>query len=205
MKTQSWLLATVRVLLTIFWYFNIVLAVFAFCVLTWKISTSDYTEFSNPVKYPLNPNTIQLKSLSPTVDNIVLQPDQAIIKMHLKNTFMRVVAAYFFFFAFEALVMSIIYQLRKFFDTVHQHTPFVYDNIRRLKITAICFASLTVLNILLGISSAIILKSNVKDMNLMNMVWHDSLIGFILGAVIYIIADVFKQGFNLQKENEEFV
>jgi hypothetical protein len=101
--------------------------------------------------------------------------------------------------------MSIIYQLRKFFDTVHQHTPFVYDNIRRLKITAICFASLTVLNILLGISSAIILKSNVKDMNLMNMVWHDSLIGFILGAVIYIIADVFKQGFNLQKENEEFV
>lgn len=205
MKTQSWLLATVRVLLTIFWYFNIVLAVFAFCVLTWKISTSDYTEFSNPVKYPLNPTTIQLKSLSPTVDNIILQPDQAIIKMHLKNTFVRVVAAYFFFFAFEALVMSIIYQLRKFFDTVHQHTPFVYDNIRRLKITAICFALLTVLNILLGISSAIILKSNVKDMNLMNMVWHDSLIGFILGAVIFIIADVFKYGFNLQKENEEFV
>lgn len=205
MKTKSWLLATVRVLLSIFWYFNIALAIFAFCVLTWKISTSDYTEFSNPVKYPPHPTTIQLQSLSPTVDNIVLQPDQAVLKMHLKNTFGRIVLAYFFLIAFEALVMSIIYQLRKFFNTVHQHIPFAYDNIRRLKIIAICFALSTALKILLGISSAIILHANVKDMSLMNMVWEDSLIGLILGAVIYIMADVFKYGFNIQKENEEFI
>jgi hypothetical protein len=205
MKTTSWLLTTIRVILNIFWYFNIALALFAFCVLTWKISTSNFTEFSNPVKYPLNPTSINLQSLTPYVDHITLHPDQATIKMNLKNTFSHVATAYFFLIAFEVLVMSIIYQLRKFFDTIKHNMPFTYDNVRRLKITAMCFALFTVLNILLGISTAVVLKTSVKDMNLMNLVWEQSFNGLILGAVIYIMADVFKYGFDLQKEIGEFV
>lgn len=205
MKTTSWLLTTIRVILNVFWYGNIVLALFAFCVLTWKISTSNYTEFSNPVKYPLSTTAINLQSLTPDVSNITLTPDQATIKMHLVNNFSHVAMAYFFLFAFEALVMAIIYQLRKFFDTIKQNAPFTYDNVRRLKITALCFALFTLLNILLGISTAVILKTNVKDMNLMNMVWEQSFTGLILGAMLYILADIFKYGFELKKEIGEFV
>ncbi|GAB3934449.1 hypothetical protein GCM10028827_34790 [Mucilaginibacter myungsuensis] len=39
----------------------------------------------------------------------------------------------------------------------------------------------------------------------MKMVWSDNFIGPILGAVIYIIADIFKYGLELKKETEEFV
>ncbi|MBK0378815.1 DUF2975 domain-containing protein [Mucilaginibacter segetis] len=205
MKTTSWLLTTIRILLNVIWYVNIILAIIAFSMLTWKVCTSDFTEFSHPVKYPLEAETIKLESLTPYSDNITLQPDQAILRMHLQNTFWNITTAYFFFFAFETLVMCIIYQLRKFFETIKQSMPFTYDNVRRLKITALCFASFTVLNILLGISIAIILKTSVKDMNMMNMVWEQSFTGLILGAVIYIMADVFKYGFELQKENGEFV
>jgi hypothetical protein len=205
MKTTSWLLKTVRVILTIFWYGNMVLAVFAFCVLTWKISTDHYTEFSNPVKYPLITTSRPLTASTPDVSNVTLTPDQATIKMHLINNFSHVATAYFFLFAFEALVMSILYQLRKFFDTIRQNAPFTYENVRRLKITALCFSLTTVLSILLGVGTAVILKTNVKEMNLMNMVWEQSFTGLILGAMLYILADIFKYGFELKKEIGEFV
>jgi hypothetical protein len=205
MKTTSWLLKTIRVLLSIFWYGNMVLAVFAFCVLTWKISTDHYTEFSNPVKYPLITKSTPLTAITPDVTNITLTPDQATVKLHLVNNFSHVTLAYFFLFAFEALVMSILYQLRKFFNTINHGTPFTYENVRRLKLTALCFALTTVLGVLLGISTAVILKTNVKEMNLMNMVWEQSFTGLILGAMLYILADIFKYGFELKKEIGEFV
>lgn len=205
MKTKSWLLKTTRVVLTIFWYGNIVLTIFAFCMLTWKISTSPYTEFSNAVKYPLVTTSTHIASLKQDVSNITLTPDQATVKMFLANNFIHVASAYFFLLAFEALVMSIIYQLRKFFDTINQSAPFTYENVRRLKITALCFALTTVLSILLGISTAIIFGTSVKDMHLMNMVWEQSFTGLILGAMLYILADVFKYGFELKKEIGEFV
>lgn len=112
-------------------------------------------------------------------------------------------AAYFFLISLEILIMTIIYQLRKLFESIKQDAPFKYDNIRRLRITALCFASLTVLNILQGISTSILLRSHVKDYG--QMVWSESFIGLILGAVIYIMADIFRYGFELQKENGEFV
>jgi uncharacterized BrkB/YihY/UPF0761 family membrane protein len=101
--------------------------------------------------------------------------------------------------------MSIIYHLRKFFITINQNAPFTYENVHRLKITALCFALTTVLSILLGISTAVILKTNVKEINLMNMVWEQSFTGLILGAMLYILADIFKYGFELKKEIGEFI
>jgi len=206
MKTNShWLLKTIKIVLNIIWYVNIILIVAAFCMLTLKFCTSDFTEFSNPVKYTSHTEVIKTIPLSPNVKDITISNDQGILKMKLKNTFWHIVTAYFFFIALETLITVIIYQLRRFFDTLKENTPFLYDNIRRLRLIALCFALLTPLHILLGIDTAFILKNYVKDFSLVNMVWVESLTGLILGGVIYIMADVFKYGFTLQKENEEFV
>jgi len=205
MKTTSWLLKTIRVVLTIAWYANIILIVVAFSMLTIKFITSDSVEFSNPVKYPLNPEIVKLESLTPNAHNITIQGDQGILKMKLKNTFSYVASAYFFLIALEVLIMTIIYQLRKFFDSIKDSAPFKYDNIKRVRIIALCFTLLTPLHILLGVSNAMILSGQVENFSLKNMVWEESFNGLILGAVIYIMADVFKYGFELQKENGEFV
>lgn len=206
MKTNSnWLLKTIRIVLGIIWYVNIVLIFVAFTMLTFKFISNDYVEFSTPVKYAASAQITKMESLTPNATSITVQRDQDILKLQLKNTAGNIVVAYFFFVTLEILVMIIIYQLRKFFDTLKQNAPFRYDNIRRLKITALCFALLTVLHILLGVSTALILKHQVKDFSLLNMVWTESFIGLMLGAVIYVMADVFNYGFTLQKENGEFV
>lgn len=205
MKTTSWLLKTVSVLLTIAWYFNIILLVVAFGFLTLKFTTSDTVEFSNPVKYTNAQAPVKLSPRTTDVEKIVLNPDQATLKMELKNTPGYVAMAYFFLISLEFLIMTIIYQLRKFFNSIGQNIPFKYDNIKRLRTTALCFILLTPLHILLGVSTAVVLKGNVKDFELTNMVWEESFTGVFLGMAIYIIADIFKYGFELQKENGEFV
>jgi hypothetical protein len=206
MKTNShWLLKTIKIILTIIWYGNMMLIVIAFSMLTLKFCTSDHTDFSNPIKYPSTNYVTKMLSLTTDAKDITITNDQGMLHMKLKNTFGNIVTAYFFFISLEVLVTIIIYQMRKFFNTLEENKPFLYDNIRRLKLIALCFALLTPLNILLGIDTAYILKHHVKDISLVNMVWVESLTGLMLGAVIYIMADVFRYGFSLQKENEEFV
>jgi len=59
-----------------------------------------------------------MTALTPTAKDITITNDQGILRMKLKNTFGTITIAYFFFMAFEVLVTTIIYQLRKFFDTI---------------------------------------------------------------------------------------
>ncbi|MEO6848972.1 MAG: DUF2975 domain-containing protein [Mucilaginibacter sp.] len=168
-------------------------------------SFNDFSDFSTTVKYSANIPAVNMEALTPNAIHITLQADQYLLKLKLKTTWKNVAISYFFFIAFEILVMTIIYQLRKFFDTIKQKTPFTYENIHRLKITALCFALFTALNVLLGISTAMTLNEQVKNANAIHIVWSENFTGLILGAVIYIIADVFRYGSSLQKENGEFV
>lgn len=206
MKTNSnLLLNTIRILLNIIWVLNFVFIAVAFTFLTIKFCTSGYVEVVAPVKYTSQKVSITMTSLTEDAKDIILTKDQGTLTMQLKNTVWNIFAAYFFFISYEVVVTIIIYQLRKFFDTLKGNTPFKYDNIKRLKVIALCFALVTLINVLLGMDTAWLLKSHIKNFTELNLVWEESFIELILGAVIYVMADVFKHGFNLQKENEEFV
>jgi hypothetical protein len=206
MKTTSWLLKVIRVLLIIIWYLNMIIIVVAFIGITLKLFTSDGIKFSTQVKYPAPESAIvKLAPLTSGAKNITIKYDQGLLDMNLKKTAGNIALAYFFFISIEALIMIIIYQLRKFFNTLMHNMPFQNDNIRRLKAIALCFALINLLNILVGISSITILGQQVKGLNAWNIIWTENFTGFILGAVIYVMADVFKYGFTLQKENGEFV
>jgi hypothetical protein len=206
MKTHSqWILKLISALLKIAWYANLVYTIFILFAVTWKFCTSDFSNYDAEVQYAIPQKGINLVSLSPNAINITLQPQEAVLKMQLRVTAWRTVIFYFSYGAFQFFIMTIIHQLRKFFGTLKQGITFKYSNIRQLKIAALCFALLTPLHMCDGLITAIILKQNVKDFNLMHMVWNESFLGLMLGAVIYIMADVFKYGFALQQENEEFV
>ncbi|TFF36697.1 DUF2975 domain-containing protein [Mucilaginibacter psychrotolerans] len=207
MKTTSWLLTTIRVILNILWRAGLVLAVIAFCFLTVKFFTDDSAFFSARVKYPLQESIAVLKAATPDAKNVTLAIEEGSIRMDLKNTPGNITLAYFFFVSLEVLALVIIYQLRKFFNTIKQGIPFNYDNIRRLRITALCFALVTGLNILFGLSTSYILHHQVSNFDGMHyqVVWSESFTGLALGAVIYIMADVFRYGFELKKEIGEFV
>ncbi len=206
MKTKShWLLNTIRIVLNVIWILNFIFIALALTLVTFKFCTSDFSEISNPVKYTSHNAVIKMTALSDTAKDITITDDQGILRIKLKNTVGNILVTYIFFMAFEVLVTIIIFRLRQFFDTIKDNKPFHYDNVHRLKIIALCFALLTPLNLLLGLYFAFTLHSQVKDFSLYNMVWSENFRGLIMGAVLYVMADVFNYGFNLQKENEEFV
>jgi hypothetical protein len=176
MKTNStWLLNTIRVVLTALWYINIVLIVIAFGVLTWKFCTDDFTEFSMEVKSKDQSVISNLTSLTPEIKNITLNNDQNKLKMKLVNNPLSMALAYLIFLVFEGLVMTIIYQLRKFFDTLKQNQPFQYDNIARLKTIALCFALFTIVNIMGDLVVFLIIKVRIKDFEMFQVVYEKSL------------------------------
>jgi succinate dehydrogenase/fumarate reductase cytochrome b subunit len=207
MKTTSWLLKTIRVVLNIAWYTGIALTALAFCTLTLKFFTSDAALFAAKVKYPIQETIKTLQAATPNANHVTLQADEGMIRMELKSTAVNIITAYFFFITLAFLVLTITYQLRKFFAAIQQGMPFRHDNIRRLRITALCFAWLTVLHMVYGLSTNFILHQQVSGFDSMHyqLVWEESFTGIILGAIIYLMADIFKYGFELQKENGEFV
>lgn len=206
MKTNSqWVLKLINVLLKLAWYTTGIITVFVLTVVTWRFCTSEFSNYDAVVQYSTPPKASHLKSLSPDAANIILEPQEAVLKMQLRVTLWRSLLFYVSFLALQCLVMTIIYQLRKFFGTLKSGITFKYENIRQLKIAALCFALLTPLHMCDGLITALILKQHVRDFNLMHLVWNESFIGLMLGAVIYVMADVFKYGFALQQENKEFV
>lgn len=208
MKTNvKWLLNMVNSIVNVLWYVNMVLFVVAFFVLTVTFIENRYTDMSMAVKYKQAPAATTLKPLlSQLNEHITIQEDQALIKMHVAVTPGIMITAYFLLLGFETLVIVTLYNLRKLFKSIKQQQPFEYNNIRRLKIIALCLALFTPLNILYGLLSYITLTGHIEGFNSrFMMVWSDSFIGVILGAVIYIMADIFSYGFELKKEIEEFV
>lgn len=207
MKTNSkWLLNLVNGILTIAWYLNMLLCAIAFLSLTITFITKDYTNNDALVKYRSDPGISNLQAATNLVKTITIQSDQSLIKMDVRITLWLIISAYMLVIMFEALVFITLYNLRKIFGAIKQQQPFHYDNVRRLKITALCLALFTPLNILYGILKYAMLTQQVQGFSgRFMMVWSDSFIGVILGAVIYIMADIFSYGFELKKEVEEFV
>lgn len=205
MKTNSnKLLEIIGAVLNVMWYVNMLLIAIAFTLLTFKFCTSDSVEFSAPIAATQIQST-KMDALATAAFDITVSRSQDMLGMNLKNTFGNIATAYFFLIALEVLAMTIIYQLRKFFKSIVQKKPFSNDNVRRLKITALCFALLTVLHILFGLSTKFIIEQTVKDFKNIHIVWTENFMGLAIGSAIYVLADVFKYGFSLQKENEEFV
>lgn len=104
----------------------------------------------------------------------------------------------------QLLVIAILYNLRKIFLTFYHSEPFDYKNITRIKIIAFYLSLIWVKNIIYSL----IMHSYFIDYQLASKFlwrWDFNIRGIVIAAIVYIVAEVFKYGFELKKENEEFV
>lgn len=207
MKTKSkWVINLMYALLHVAWSINIILAVVAFCMLTLVFTTKTYTDINIPAKFKTNRTSIALQSAVAPNQVVIAETDQAIIKIHARITTGLIIEAYAFFIMIEALIILILYHLRKIFRILKTQQPFQPDIVQRLRIVAVCLVLSTPLRILIGVADYFTVTSHVKDFNDRFMiVWSDSLTGVILGLVLYVIAEVFRYGIELKNENEAFV
>ncbi len=192
------------VMLKIAWIFNIILIAFVFGLLSFVFVVDEDHHFDLKVKDRQSTQTEVIPSVTGIIREAVVHPDQYLLKMKVENTLPMFVLAFSYFALFELLLMVILYQLRKMFESFSHDTPFSLANVRRLKTTSLCFALCLPFDALLLGTNYLILKQHGLGDRFM-LVGELNYTWLIIAAVIYIMADIFRYGFEIQQENKEFV
>jgi hypothetical protein len=105
----------------------------------------------------------------------------------------------------SALFLVFLFYLRKIFTSFLHHSPFCMENVKRIRIIACCFV---VFNIFILIAKwvltpQVIALTSFPAYTTYNFPGDYKYI--IIAAVIYVLADIFKYGFQIQDENNKFV
>ena len=105
----------------------------------------------------------------------------------------------------SALYLVFLFYLRKIFSSFLRHSPFCMENVKRIRIIACCFV---VFNFYLLIAKwfltpQVIALTSFPAYSTYNFPGDYKYI--IIAAVIYVLADIFKYGFQVQDENNKFV
>lgn len=110
------------------------------------------------------------------------------------------------------LVIAILYNLRNVFSAIYRKEPFLFENITRLKVTALYIALFfplelsynTVYYLVLKNYNYLALKSYHK-IHQFHVPWRFPIQYLEVAAIVYIMAEILRYGLELKKENEEFV
>ncbi len=104
----------------------------------------------------------------------------------------------------QLLVIAILYNLRKIFRMFYHHQPFDYKNVTSIKIIALYLSLIWIKDIIFNlITYSYYLKYELAYK--FGWRWDFKIRGIVIAAIVYIVAEIFKYGFELKRENEEFV
>lgn len=204
-SNADWLLNLINFIVNMLWAVNIVAIVFSFCTLAVVYARSSYTDISALVKYRASIES-PIKPLSNEVSNIAVSPDSARIKMHVKINPEIIISSFLLLLLYEGCITIILYHLRKVFLSIRQKKPFERENIRRLKLTALCTAVFAPLNLVTNLLYMVEFKDQIPGFESnFKMSGTGNLVTIALALVIFVMADVFRNGSELKNENEQFI
>ena len=205
MKTNS---VALRVLPEVFNVFRIIMIIGGVCALilaTSKFFQSDYIELSSPLKITKQVITTGIRAKNADIKNITVSTTVPLLKALLKINFFIVVATYLYIISTSLALVIQFQNLRDFFNSIKIGEPFDPKNVYRLKIIAFTFLFIGIIHVIKQLIINILLTQEINNLHFSFLYWGIGFTSFIWAIVIFIIADVFKYGFTLKKENEEFV
>ncbi|MDW7739691.1 MAG: DUF2975 domain-containing protein [Bacillota bacterium] len=155
---------------------------------------------------------IYLFFINPQVfgENVMLRIETPGIAFSFNEGFTQTDAQKLFIYQFAlvlpllAIGLLVIYQLRKILATLVDETPFTIDNARRIAVIGYSIIAATiiraVLNMLIGLyfSSTV----NLPGLELYANIRLEDFSGILIGALVLILAEVFKHGSRLQEEQD---
>lgn len=206
-KKSKWLIKTLAFFTDFNWYASFVFLTIGLIALTAKFITDDYTECDLKMRY--NTEQMMPNSIEPTSKNIrdiTIKAQEALLSMEIRHSAARVTLIYLGFFIGGALIIMLLYNLRKIMKSLKKEEPFTHENICRLKRIALYSTLFTPLSIFNYFGNLYTLKKYVP--NLPEEYWlvgDINFMGLIIGVILFILADIFRYGFEIYEENKEFV
>ena len=198
------LLIVVKYGLDVVWYLSTVFTIIAVIFIIGKLNDPP-SDFLINVEYHGELQE-QYTSISESITNVKFTPTHGKLSLKVEGLlFQKTVWIYIFSLMMFALYFVFIFYLRKIFSSFLHQSPFCMENVKRIRILACCFVVFNLL--LLAWEKHFIYKITV----LSDYPSHYSVsipgdyTYILIALIIYVLADVFKYGFQIQEENNKFV
>jgi len=203
METKNkWQLMLIKYCLDIYWYLNFIFTGITLFTLLKGASFRVNHLFAVPVQFM--GTTLERYYPTYTVNgaSITMQAHTGAMLVTTPNPFAEV-PMILNFIIHSLLFIAILYNLRKLFGTFYRNESFQYENITRLKKIALYTALFSPLYLINCVINYMVLRSFTQKFSID---WRMPILNYLgIAAIIYITAEIFQYGFELKKENEEFI
>ena len=198
------LLVVVKYGLDVVWYLSIVFTIIAVVFIIGKLNDppSDFliiVEYRGELRESYMP-------LYENITSVEFTPTHG--KLYLKGEgflFQKTIWIYIFSLIMFALYLVFLFYLRKIFTSFFRQSPFCMENVKRIRILSFC---IIIFNLLLWVWKWYFIPqiTNLTSFSTdSSLSFPEDYTYIMLAIVIYILADIFKYGLQIQEENNKFV
>jgi hypothetical protein len=170
-------------------------------ILVWDLFDEDAVVSGLPVQYSVS-EFGEIDSWTGSYLSVILDKAVGVWEIESPPLYMKVVLIIIELIRLGMFIF-IVFLFRKIIDSFKGPGPFVYDNVLRLKQIAITFISIDLYYYLLSLFTFFSLhpKPIIDEISIFRNIGLNLKYVFI-GLLIYAIAEIFKAGANLKKEQE---
>lgn len=203
---QTFVVRALRLITTIIWVFFLVLFVFVEGVIVLKAVTGDF--FHRDIEVHLR-SVEALPSF--TSDSGIVRFNgvagaDAKLQLLMKATPLTTSFVLIGFTAIAFAILAVVFQVRKILRSIRKNEPFDHKNIRRLRIISLCLLAIAVLGFLSSLFNRHLLTKYAGDASSHYIGKMEiGLTPVIMAMVVFVLSEIFRQGYTLKTENEAFV
>jgi hypothetical protein len=154
------------------------------------------------VQFEIDPAVYSIESEQLGVEGAVI--GEAAGKLVFGSRNVALLLAYFgLIVIWLGAALAIIYQLRQVFRTLVAGTPFVRANAVRIRFIGLVIVAMEVARFFILLGQSLFLKANFAFAGLsLSTIPRPNLGAILIGIVVLVIAEVFRQGTELREEQE---
>jgi Protein of unknown function (DUF2975) len=189
------------------WYILIPLMGLVSVIIIIRVWQMGYLIWDIPVylKQPGN-NLPALAATTTAAQFIGVNAAAAVLKIKLQLTPAIVTQVLLFFSASMVCLFGILYHLRKILNSLKANTPFAFENIRRLRLIGLFVFLLAVITFIDSVLNFMLLPTYFPAMNDIYLIRIDwGVKPILVSLVVFVLSEIFRQGYQLKTDNESFV
>lgn len=195
-----------KFVVNVMWYVLIPLMVIAFIGIGWRVFSQGYVEWDVPV-YLTHPDRLpSVQPASSSVEFVAVNGAEAVLKLRRKLTPVITLMVVFGFGMGMLVLFGVLYQLRKIFHSLKSGGAFELANIRRLRLISL----FVFISVLVGWIDGLVNRQLLSyyfggnnDAYVVKFQWGIPALAICMA--VFIVSEIFKQGYQLKSDNESFV
>lgn len=201
-NNQGRVLVFVRYGLDFCWYIGLLSVLLTSFKLFSQLFNTSWYHYSIPVNLPISTIERYYPTFSANGSDISISVHSGSFIVSTTNP-LGEISTFITFLISSAIILAVIYNFRKVIKSILNSHTFVNDNIKRIKWTSLLILIFLPIHIIQSTINYFYLKSYTQRFSLN---WSGNIMGILmLSGLLYIFAEILRFGFEIKKENEEFV